>query len=97
MDKNKHIYKHNSKYESILSFDFVKDELKKYITKVKIDLNDNDEVSIKKVNNLREALCANMVWVIDFLQKDFPWMIYFEDKNSSINQKLQNINIKIIN
>lgn len=91
--KNKHIYKHNSKYESILSFDFVKKELLKYITKVKIDLNDNDEVSIEKVNHLREALCANMVWIIDFLQKDYPGMIYFEDfKISELNNHFNNYN-----
>lgn len=90
--KNKHIYKHNSKYENILSFYFVKKELLKYITKVKVDLNDNEEVSIKKVNNLREALCANMVWIIDFLQKDFPWMIYFEDKNEADRLNHFNIN-----
>jgi len=89
--KNKHIYKHNSKYESILSFDFVKDELKKYIIKVKVDLNDNEEVSIQKVNHLREALCANMVWIIDFLQKIYPGMIYFEEKNE--DDRINHFNI----
>lgn len=79
--KNEYIYKFNDTYQKIISFAQVKEELSKYINKVKLDLNDNDEISIEKVNHLRDALCANMVWIITFLQEKYFWMIFFEDKN----------------
>lgn len=80
-NKDEILYFYDERYKSIVNEQNLVEELQKYFDKVKINLNDNDEVSIEKVNNLRDSICANMVWVISYLQNDFPWMIFFENKN----------------
>ncbi|MGE4443946.1 MAG: hypothetical protein AB7E37_03065 [Candidatus Altimarinota bacterium] len=76
-----YIYKFDERYDNISSFEEIKAELEKYLKKVQENLNDNEAVSIQKVNNLRDAICANMIGIIHFLQEKekLPGMIILED------------------
>lgn len=86
--KNEVLYFYDKKYINIISKENIINELQKYLENVKSNLSDNQEVFIEKVNNLRDAICANMVWIINFLQEkeNFPWMIFFEDFELSKKQ-----------
>lgn len=79
--KNEVLYYFDERYESIINIENIIKDLQKYLDKVKVDLSDNDEISIEKVNNLRDAICANMVWIITHLQDKYSWMMFFEDWN----------------
>lgn len=91
-DKIDYLYIFDERYNNIHKKEFIEKTLKKYLDKVKIDLSDNDEVSIQKVNNLRDAICANMVWIMTFLQNKYSWMIFFEDLKIKSKNNLFDIN-----
>ncbi len=64
-------------WKNINITDFEKD-LNEYIKDVR-DKNSNMDVTITKINNLKNAICANIVWVIMELQKYYPWFIVWEN------------------
>ena len=52
--------------------------------------------SIEKINHLRDALVANMVGVIMYLQQDYPGIVMLEDLNmEKIEEHFQQLNINI--
>ena len=52
--------------------------------------------SIEKINHLRDALVANMVGVIMYLQQDYPGIVILEDLNKEkIEEHFQQLNINI--
>lgn len=79
--RNDILYYYDNRYDNLITTKEIKEKLEKYLVKVKADLSDNEAISIEKVNNLRDAICANMVWIISHLQTIYPWMIFLEDFN----------------
>ncbi|MBS8121966.1 hypothetical protein [Candidatus Vampirococcus lugosii] len=69
----------------ICSKEEIIEELQEYLNKNKFDENENN-ISILKINNLRNAICANMVGIIIYLQELYPGMIFFEDFELSKKQ-----------
>jgi len=56
----------------------------KYIQKNNL-FEDNE--TIEKINHLRDAITANIVWIINFLQKQFPWKIFLENLDKTLLQR----------
>ncbi len=62
----------------------VEDELNQYIKDIKLFLqnskkyNNNENISIQKINNYKNAISANIVWIIMKLQEYFNWYICYE-------------------
>lgn len=52
-------------------------ELKTY----RDQIQNEKEISIVKINHLRESLVANIVWIVSLLQQYYPWYIVFESKD----------------
>ncbi len=80
------IYNFDKKYDSILSQSCIIHELEDFLERKNIEWYFSEDISIQSINNLKNALCWNMVWVIFFLQKNYPWKIIirnFTHKNYS--------------
>ena len=86
----KTIYWYCEKYEGILinsenSIKYnqknIENSLNSYLESLKKSNNNEHTPSIQKINHLRDALVANMVGVICFLQKKYPGFIILEDLN----------------
>lgn len=64
----------------------IENELNQYIKEVKLFLENskkysqfnNEDISIQKINNYKNAISANIVWIIIKLQEYFNWYICFE-------------------
>ena len=91
-DGEKTIYWYCRKYENILinsnknikySKKSILCSLSSYLGNLK-ESNNQHTPSILKINHLRDALTANMVGVICFLQKKYPGFIILEDLNRGI-------------
>jgi predicted RNA-binding Zn-ribbon protein involved in translation (DUF1610 family) len=88
--ENENLYFYDDRYEAIKSFDEIKKELQDNFDKLKekyakqqgvdnLELNDEEIVSVEKVNNLRDALCANAVGILNFLFQKYNGFFVFED------------------
>ncbi len=72
------------KYNSIK--EEIESDLNEYIKNIKLFLKDskkynnlsNENISIQKINNYKNAISANIVWIIIELQKYFGWYICYE-------------------
>lgn len=89
--KNKNLYYYDEKFAEFLPLDEVKTELQKYYDHLKNKNQGVQIITIDKINNLRDALCSNVVGIINHLQKKYPGIICFEDldienKNQRINE-----------
>ena len=69
-------------------------EIKKILEKYLKTLDENNKFedieTIEKINYLRDAITANMVWIIYFLQKKYPWKINLENMDA-INTRKKHI------
>ena len=93
----KTIYWYCKKYEGILinseknikyTKENIRNSLSFYLENLKKSNNNNEHTpSIQKINHLRDALTANMVGVIYFLQKEYPGFIILEDLDKKIIDK----------
>ena len=88
----KTIYWYCKKYENVIlniqkdiryNHDSIKNSLIFYLNQLKQD-DDNHTPSITSINHLRDALIANMVGVVCFLQKKYPGFIIMEDLEKNI-------------
>lgn len=70
----------------LISNEVLRQELADYLDGVY-----ESDVSIQRINNLRNAVCANMVWVIMKLQEYFPWYVVREWLPSGDTQHKQRI------
>lgn len=88
--ENKNLYFYDEKYKDVLPFDVAEKELQDYYDGIKkmytgqqgvdnSELDDNEIVSIEKVNNLRDAICANAVGILNFLFQKYNGFFVFED------------------
>lgn len=92
----KTIYWYCKKYEDILidpknnrkyTQESIKHSLSFYLDSLKKPSNSEHTPSIQKINHLRDAITANMVGVICFLQKEYPGFILLEDLDKKIIDK----------
>lgn len=97
--ENEDLYFYDDKFSEILPLDTIKKELQSYLDN---DKNNNaiEKFSIEKVNHLRDAICANTVGIINFLQKTYFGMIVFEDldinnKNKRISEFSGNLGSRV--
>ena len=74
--------KKNTKYSQIS----IKDSLTFYLDQFK-NKNNEHTPSISKINHLRDAITANMVGVICYLQKKYPGFIILEDLNKETKDR----------
>lgn len=88
--ENKNLYYYNEKFEKFLPLDQIKTGLQKYYDDLKNKNQDVQIITIDKINNLRDALCSNVVGIINHLQKKYPGIICLEDLD--INNKNKRIN-----
>ncbi len=86
--ENKDLYFYDERFASILSLNDIKKELQDYYSTLK-NKGGVEIITIDKVNNLRDALCANAVGILNHLQKQFSGMMFFE--NLDISNKNQRI------
>jgi len=63
------------------------EELKKYLEDLENKNIFEDTETIEKINHLRDAITANIVWIIYFLQKKYPWKIYLENLETKAPQQ----------
>lgn len=92
-DEKEQIFRYNWKWiyyynENVKDFT-IKEEIEKklndYISQIKKFDPKKDEledISINKINHLKNAVCANMVWVVMKLQEYFKWYIVYETMNN---------------
>ena len=93
-------------FESLKTIDYLitKEEIEKELKDFLEDVA-KDNISIQRINNLRNAICANIVWVIMKIQESYPGYIVREwlgddtqHKQKKTNTYLWNlINEKIYN
>lgn len=85
----------------------IEEELNQYIKEIKLFLQDskkysqfnNEDISIQKINNYKNAISANIVWIIMELQKYFNWYIGFEtlDESQILNKWFDTFIWNVIN
>ena len=101
----KTVYWYRKKYKGILidqkrnirySKESIQNALIHYLDELRQKGNNSHAPSISKINHLRDAITANMVGVICFLQKSYPGFIILEDlKEEQINRHFFNNNENI--
>lgn len=82
--ENENLYFYDDQFESILSLDKIRKELQDYYNTLK-QQGSIEIITIDKINNLRDALCANAVGILNHLQKQYFGMMFLE--NLDINNK----------
>lgn len=68
-------YNFDERYKIIQSKEAVIKELEEFLEAKNIDSYFPENISIENTNNLKNALCWNIVWVVFFLQKFYPGKI----------------------
>ncbi len=69
------IYKYDLEFENIISKEEIEKILKDYINK----LQNNNLIYEEEINNLRQAIAANIVGVISYLQDLYPGILVLEN------------------
>ncbi len=90
------LYHFDERYEKIESLSKIKKELENLLESKHIEWYFHEDISIQSIQNLQNALCANMIWVLFFLQKTYPGKIYI--RNVTLNESScwwDNLNKKI--
>lgn len=95
------VYSFDERYETIISKSILQKELEYFLERKNIEWYFDEDTSIQSINNLKNALCANIVWVIFFLQKTYPGKIYIrkvklKKENSSFDSLHQKVEEKIL-
>ncbi len=85
--ENENLYFFDKRFENILTLDSIKNELQKYFNDLQKENAEVDVISIEKINNLRDALCANAVGILNYLQEKYFGMMFFEDLNEDNKNK----------
>lgn len=94
------LYFYKPEFSTILPRDKVQSMLQDYLNEVQASKSGIEIVSIDKINNLRDALSANIVGILNHLQQQYPGVIVFEDldisnKNHRISQDSANLGSRI--
>lgn len=79
--ENESLYFFDERFDNILSSAEIKYELQECYDKIKKDNGKGEYVSIDKINHLRDALCANAVGIINYLEQKYFGVVVFEDLN----------------
>lgn len=78
------LYYFDERFEDIVSKEHIRDTLQSYYDKLK-KKEFVQKISIDRINNLRNALCANIVGIINHLQKEYLGFVVFEKLSISNN------------
>jgi len=70
---------YGAEQEKIFSRENIKKEFQDYLDKLRENKDNEEDVSIEKINHLRDAITANMVGIIAFLFKQYPGIINLEN------------------
>ena len=84
------VYWCEPRFEDLLLNDkhrYTKDNIKRSFSLYCDDIYGKHRVTEDKINHLRNALVANMIGVIGFLQKKYPGFIILEDLNKNLINK----------
>lgn len=73
------IYWYLKKYNEILSKESIEKDLNRYLIELLTTSDNSHTPSVVQINNLRDAITANMVGVICHLQKTYPGFVILED------------------
>lgn len=91
----KWIYYYNDNVNNYVSVEAIQNDLNSYIKQLR-NVNENkdlEDISINRINHLRSAVCANMVWVIMLLQSKYEWYIVNESIGvTTINSDIEKQN-----
>lgn len=66
--------------------DYIKDDLERYLKNLSFENEFRQIQQIQKINNLRDAITSNMVWIISHLYKTYPWKICLENMDERFNK-----------
>ncbi len=77
----KTIYWYQKKYSKILSKERIETDFNRYLNEL-LNADHRHTPTILQINNLRDAITANMVGVICHLQKTYPGFVILEDLSS---------------
>lgn len=69
------IYNFDERYKTIQSKESIIKELEDFLEAKNIDSYFPENISIENINNLKNALSGNIVWIIFFLQRTYPGKI----------------------
>ncbi len=90
------IYEFEEKYEIIQSRWTILKELQDFLQSKDIDSYQEEDISIHDIENLKNALCANIIWIIFFLQKEYPGRIIVRNFHQNRNNlSIENLDKKI--
>lgn len=78
--KNEYLYFYDDRFKNILSLEKIKEELQNYYDALR-EKKAVEIIEINRINNLRDALCANAVGILSYLQKRYFGMMCFENLN----------------
>lgn len=78
--ENENLYFYDERFSNILSLELIRIELQTYLDVVKNSKN-FEIITIDKINNLRDALCANAIGILNYLQKKYFGVMVFENLN----------------
>jgi hypothetical protein len=84
---NEDLYFFDERFGSILTLNSIRNELQNYFDELKKENAEIDIISIEKINNLRDALCANSVGILNHLQEKYFGMMFFENLNENNKNK----------
>jgi hypothetical protein len=62
----------------------IESKLKNYLEDLNLKNLFEDTETIEKINHLRDAITANIVWIIKFLQNEYSWKIYLENLETKV-------------
>ena len=83
--EDQNLYYYDNRFQSIVSKDSIQNDLQNFLFKLKkknkLNYTETKSIEIKRINHLRDAICANSVGIINYLQKTYPGMLVFENLN----------------
>lgn len=84
--ENENLYFYNERFKDILSLEAIKKELQGYYNLLK-SKKAVEVITVNKINHLRDALCANAVGILSYLQKQYFGMMFLENLELSNKNK----------
>ncbi|MFA4834067.1 MAG: hypothetical protein WC619_04465 [Patescibacteria group bacterium] len=87
--ENDDLYFCDDRFDNILSLDAIQKELQDYYDGIKNNSGNAEMIPIEKINHLKNALCANAVGVINYLQQKYFGIVAFENLDmANKNQRI---------